>query len=85
MDFHFAGENERQMKKDDRITVTIAGRTLEGVIELASTNGRSLAVLFDEGVPLPFGLLGTKQCLLLLQADDGSWTDVQGGRAVQVG
>jgi len=60
MDFHAAGKNERQVKKGDRIA--IAGRTLEGVIELASANGRSLAVLFDEGVPFPFGLLGTKGC-----------------------
>ena len=79
MDFHFAGENERQVKKGDCIAVTIAGRTLEGVIELAP-NGRSLAVLFDEDVSLPFGLLGTKQCLLLLQTNDGTWTDVQGDR-----
>ena len=36
MDFHSAGANERQVKKGDRIAITIAGRTLEGVIELAS-------------------------------------------------
>ena len=73
------------MKKGDRLTITIAGRTLKGVIELASANGRSLAVLFDEGVPLPFGILDAKQCLLLFKSDDGSWSDVQGGRPVQIG
>jgi hypothetical protein len=31
------------MKKGDQITITIVGRRLEGEIELASTNGRSLA------------------------------------------
>jgi len=73
------------MKKGDRIAITIAGRALEGVIEMASQNGRSLIVLFDAGVPFPFGLPGTKQCLLLFQADDGSWTDLQGNRTVRVG
>jgi len=37
MDFHFAGENEGQVKKGDCFAVTIAGRTLKGVIELAPT------------------------------------------------
>jgi hypothetical protein len=73
------------MKKGDRLAITIAGRRLEGVIELASQNGRSLIVLFDEGVPLPFGIYEGKQCLLLFRADDGSWSDLQGGRSVQVG
>lgn len=83
MDLHAAGKNEGQVKKGDRIA--IAGRTLEGTIELTSANGRSLAVLFDEGVAFAFGLLGTKQCPLLFQADDGSWTDLQGNRTIRVG
>lgn len=70
------------MKKGEQITVEIVGRRLIGESELASENGRSLAVLFDEGIPAPFALHGTKQCLLLSQQDDGSWRDVQGDRPV---
>ena len=71
------------MKRGDQITITIAGRRLEGEIELASTNGRSLAVLFDEGVPAPFGIYGTKQILLLLKEGD-RWRDIQGDRPVRL-
>lgn len=70
--------------KGDSITITIQGRTLTGIVEIASANGRSLAVLFDEGVPAPFGLLGLKQCLLLFKQDDGSWIEIQGGRPIQI-
>ena len=73
------------MRKGDPIIVTIAGQRLQGVIELASRNGRSLAVLFDEGVPAPFALLGCKQCELLTKLDDGSWVDAPFGRPVQIG
>ena len=72
------------MRKGESITIVIAGRRLTGMVELASSNGRSLAVLFDEGVPMPFGLLGARQCLLLSKQDDDSWRDVQGDRVVQV-
>ena len=51
------------MKKGDSITIWIGNRVLTGVIELASGNGRSLAILFDEGVPAPFGIYGRSYVL----------------------
>ena len=74
------------MNKGDPITVTIAGVALEGEVHLASENGRSLAVLIDEGVPPPFGVYaeGGKQILLLFKQDDGTWVEIQGNRVVQV-
>jgi hypothetical protein len=52
------------MKKGGKITVTIAGRRLEGKIKLASGNGKSLAVLFDEGVPAPFAISATRSLVV---------------------
>jgi hypothetical protein len=71
------------MQKGDRIFVTIKGRRLEGVVELASNNDRSLAVLFDEGVPEPFGIFNEWQVLLLLKTGD-AWHDIYAGRPVEV-
>jgi hypothetical protein len=74
------------MNKGDPIIVTIAGRRLEGIIELASQNGRSLIVFFDEGVPLPFTIHDSgKQCVCIFKLDDGSYLDLFGDRLVQLG
>ncbi len=74
------------MKRGDKIIVTVAGRSVECVITLASANGRSLAASFDEGVPLPFALDRTTglQSLLLFQDDDGTWHDIMGNRPVTI-
>ncbi len=73
-----------KMKKGDPITVTIGGRRLQGIIEVASRNGRSIAALFDEGVPMPFSLLGDKQCVLIFREEDGTYIDLVGDRPIQV-
>ena len=79
-------EGLQEIRKGDRVTVTIEGRTLKCVVTLASRNGRSLAVSVDEGVPLPFALDRSTglQSLLLLQADDGTWSEIVGDRPVEV-
>lgn len=68
------------------IEVEIEGRTIRGRLELASANGRSLAVSFDEGVPAPFFFMPDtgRQYLLLARGDDGTWTEVGAGRPVTV-
>ena len=70
------------MKKGDTITIKIAGRQLTGVVELAGGD-RPLAVLFDEGVPAPFGIYDGKQILLLLHKGDACH-EIQGGRLVEL-
>lgn len=72
-------------EKGDSLKITLVGRTLQGVIGFASDDGRSLVVLFDEGVPPPFGTHGDKQCLLLYQRDDGSWVEERGERLCEIG
>ena len=52
------------------------------MIELAGGD-RPLAVLFDEGVPAPFGIYNGKQILLLLHEGD-TYHEIQGNRPVQV-
>ena len=72
-----------QFRKGDQVKVIIEGRLLTGVLQLASGNNRSLAVLFDEGVPPPFGIFEGKQIVLLLREGD-DWYDVLGDRPVEV-
>jgi hypothetical protein len=68
-------------KKGDPITVTISGRRLQGVIEVASSNGLALAVFFDEGVPLQFGIHESgRQCVSIFKLNDGSRVDAFGNR-----
>lgn len=71
------------LQKGDRLSVTLAGLALEGEIGFASDDGCNLVVLFDGGVPAPFGTHEDKQCLLLFRRDDGTWIDVRGEREIQ--
>jgi hypothetical protein len=49
----------------DELEITIAGRRLRGRVELRTKDGKPGAMSFDEGVPVPFGLIGCRQYLLL--------------------
>ncbi len=74
------------MKLGDKLIVRVAGQRLEGVIELLSRNGKSLAVGCQHGVPPPLALnrkTGLVQ-LLLLKLDDGTWIEIMGNREVTI-
>ena len=77
------------MKAGDLVYVELAGKRLEGRLELASSNGRSIAVSFEEGVPAPFHVHHDGRQYLLLMTPDGQdvsdeFTDIEGGRRVTV-
>lgn len=55
---------------------------LVGTVVIAAPNGRSLMLILDEGLPVPFALLGDKQAIAILKGDDGSWQDLHTGRSV---
>ena len=67
------------IKIGDKIQVLVdGGRWLDGYVKLASPNERSLIILVDEGIPPPFALLGSKQCLLAFATVlGGDWHDLQ--------
>lgn len=68
--------------KGEKITCKVAGRTATGIVGMASDNGRSLFLLFDEGIPAPFGLLGTKQAIAAFWED--GWRDILSGREIEL-
>lgn len=65
------------LRRGDYVTLTAEGRTVEGMIVLASSNSRSLTVMFDA---MFIGYVGA--CPLLW--DDGAYRDLVKGRAIEV-
>ena len=66
----------RGVKRGDVVRLTIGAWSVDAWVGLASANGRSLFVFFDGAAPVGDGsmvLLGT---MALLQADDGTWTEI---------
>ncbi len=74
------------MKLGDKLIVHVAGQRVEGVIELASKNGKSLAVGCQRGLPPPLAIdrRTFELRLLLLKQDDGTWIEIVGNRSVTI-
>jgi hypothetical protein len=72
------------MRPQRKVIVTIAGCHVEGITRIESDNGKSLMILFDEGVPWPWDILEGKQCLLVSKLDDDSYVELRGNRPVQI-
>jgi hypothetical protein len=67
------------IRTGDAVNVTLEGRTVEGVVLLASTNGRSLMLSFDAMLG---GYVGQ---MPVLDADgSGEYRELMTGRVVQV-
>jgi hypothetical protein len=66
------------MKTGDRVEVRVTGLTgwIEGRVELASSNGVSIIITVDEGIPAPFGLLGGRQALVIMN-EPGNCREIQ--------
>lgn len=59
-------EPDYKPKFKDKIQVQIGtGPWLDGEVILASPNGRSLSIGVDEGVPIPYAIIGNQQFLAL--------------------
>jgi len=66
------------MTEGDVIAVTCGGQTVEGVVVLASPNGKSLMLTFDAILDTCMGMMP------VLQRDDGSYINVATGNPVEV-
>jgi hypothetical protein len=60
------------MKRGDFVIVTAEGKTLEAMVVLASSNGRSLALMYD-GI-----LAGFVSMMPVLQNANGDWVAMNG-------
>ena len=73
------------MKKGDKVKIRLTSPTttgwLEALVELASKNGKSLALSVAEGLPMTLAALiqdSGRQCVLLFHKD-GKWEGIAGG------
>jgi hypothetical protein len=75
------------VKRGDRVQVRcIDGSWIDGEIAIASSNGKSLAVLTDRTVApgRAFGIIGSKVALLLYRLPDDRWRDVASDMVLEV-
>lgn len=65
------------MKKGDRVTATYEGRSIEALVILASSNGRSLIIAWDDGM-----LGGHVGMMPILQDASGEYSSVIEGKPI---
>jgi hypothetical protein len=65
------------MKKGDRVQATYEGRTVLATVTLASPNGKSLVIAWDDGM-----LGGHVGMMPILQEDDGTYLSLIEGQPI---
>jgi hypothetical protein len=68
----------RPLRRNDSVRITYDGRTVDGVVTLASLNGRSLVVAFEAM------LAGHVGAMPVFQADDGSFHALISGAPILI-
>lgn len=88
--------NRKMITKGMRVTVTYGDESAVGVVVIASSNGRSIAVALDGTLYTPAGMAflpGMGQIVLLSGEEDGAsggaseglrWTDVLSGERIEL-